>query len=139
MKSIRWGWVIAGGMIAEAAVWVVLLSLSLLFTGGISRPPAGSSYWATYGRWFPACFFGPFLTTFWLGRWKITSRHVLHGFLIGLVCFILGPPILGPYPRNATFITLAMLKIAGATMGGLIASKRSQPVFAGTRGTTGAA
>jgi hypothetical protein len=137
MKSVRWGWVIAGGVIAEAALWVVLLSLSLLFTGGISRPPMGAPWWVHW-RWIPACFFGPFATTFWLGRRKITSHVVLHGFLIGLLCFILGPPVMGP-PRTPFFIGIALLKIAGAATGSLVASKRSRPVLAGITGTTGEA
>ena len=132
MKRIRWRWVLGGGLIAEIVVWVIVLSGVLLVNGRIvipSEPPPWQDIWYL----LPAGFFGPLVITIWLGRRKITSRLILHGFLIGLVCVILGPP------NRPFYIVVEIFKLTGGVLGGIIASRRLRPELAGTPGTTGAA
>ena len=83
------------------------------------------------------CFAAAFLVVVWLGR-GVESRHVLHGFLMGLVATTLyvgmvagagqmSTALAGYGP--ATFVIVNGARIIGAVLGGVM-SERRHPVRA---------
>ena len=67
MKNIRWGWILLGGFLAELAIFVIVIPMSLL---------AGQEsllYTAP-----PASFVAALVFGIWVAR-KAPQRRVLHG------------------------------------------------------------
>ena len=77
LKNIRWGWILRGGFLAELAVFVIVIPLSLL------AGQASLIYSAP-----PASFAATFVFGIWAAR-KASQRRVLHGALVGLVAMLI--------------------------------------------------
>lgn len=126
--KIHWARILLAGFLIELILGVVLI-------GGFAlagRPlgdniPASSSIIIGIG-----CFVVALLVTLWLGR-KIQNRLVLHGFLIGLWATIIyvGLVTAGGAMKTAlqgygpfTFVTLNVVRIIGAIVGGVVCENR---------------
>jgi putative membrane protein (TIGR04086 family) len=77
MKNIRWGWILLGGFLAEVAIFLAVIPLSLvmgqqslLYTAPI------------------ASFVATFVFGIWVAR-KAHERLVLHGVLVGVVATLI--------------------------------------------------
>ena len=72
MKNIRWGWILLGGFLAELAVFLIVIPLSLL---------AGQKSLLYSAP--PASFVATFVFGIWVAR-KASQQRVLHGVLVGV-------------------------------------------------------
>jgi putative membrane protein (TIGR04086 family) len=112
MKDIRWGWVLLGGFLAEVAVFVVVIPLSVL---------AGEES-LLYGA--PTA---SFVSTFAFGLWaarKAPRRRVLNGTVVGVVAMAI---TLGmTLDLSIAYIIAHLLKVLGGAAGGFVALKRSK-------------
>ena len=113
MKNIRWGWVLLGGFLAELAIFIVVIPLSLLAGQQsllYSAPPAS------------------FVASFVFGTWvasKVQQRCVLHGALVGVVATLIYVGIgLGKPEPIRLCVVAHVLKVLGGAAGGLVALKR---------------
>jgi putative membrane protein (TIGR04086 family) len=115
MKGICWGWILLGGFLAELAIFVVVIPLSLLVGQQsllYSAPPTS----------FAAAFaFG-----LWVAR-KAQRRRVLHGTLVGVVAMLIYVGISLGRPEPIAYVIAHVLKVFGGAAGGFVASKHGIP------------
>lgn len=118
MKSVRWGWVLLGGFLAEVIVFVLVIPLSLV---------AGQEsllYTAP-----PASFVAVLALAYWVAR-KASKQPVLHGVLVGIVAVLLYIGISVGQPEPIAYIVAHALKVLGGAVGGFVASKRAAAIAA---------
>jgi len=113
MKSIRWGWALLGGFLANVAVTAIITPIALI------DGPENLGYIAP-----PVAFVGVFAVGFWIAR-KTPQRALLQGLLVGLVAMLVYLPI--ELSQDVTFAHLASsaLKVIGGAAGGFLAAKRA--------------
>jgi len=112
MKSIRWGWILLGGFLAELAVFVLVIPLSLLAGQDslvYSAPPASFAATLVFGMWIAR---------------KAPQRPLLHGTLVGVVAMLLYVGMSLGRPEPIAYLVAHVLKVAGGAVGGLLAVKR---------------
>jgi putative membrane protein (TIGR04086 family) len=113
MKSIRWGWILLGGFLAELAIFLVVIPLSLV---------AGQKsllYSAPASSFVASLAFG-----LWVSR-KASQRHVLHGALVGVVAMLIYIGMSFGQPEPIAYVVAHVLKVLGGAAGGFIALKRA--------------
>ena len=113
MKDIHWGWILLSGFLAEVAVFVIVIPLSLLAgqRSLLYSAPVAS-----------------FVATFVFGMWtasKASQRPVLHGALVGAVAMLIYVGISFGQPEPAAYIVAHGLKVLGGAVGGFVAMKRT--------------
>jgi hypothetical protein len=113
MKNIRWGWILLGGFLAELAVFVLVIPLSLL----VGRESL--LYSAP-----PASFVAAFAFGLWIAR-KAPQRPLLHGTLVGVVAMLIYIGMGLGKPEPAAYIIAHVLKVLGGAAGGFVAFKRA--------------
>ena len=77
MKGIRWGWILLGGFLAELAIFVIVIPLSLLVGQQsllYSAPPASFTATFVFGVWIAG---------------KTPQRRVLHGAFVGFAATVI--------------------------------------------------
>ena len=114
MKNIRWGWILLGGFLAELAIFVVVIPLSLVAGQEslvYSAPPA--SFAAAFG-------FGV-----WVAR-KAPERRVLHGTLVGVAAILIYLAVSLGRPEPIAYVIAHVLKVLGGAAGGLVAMSRAR-------------
>jgi hypothetical protein len=112
MKTIRWGWILLGGFLAELAVFVIVIPLSLLAGQGsllYSAPPA--SFAAT------------FVFGLWVAR-KASQRRVLHGALVGVLAMLIYIGMNLGRPEPIAYVIAHVLKVLGGAAGGFVTMRR---------------
>ena len=111
MRNIRWGWIAFGGFLAEDAVFVIVVPLSLLGEDSAlySAPPA--SFVATLA-------FG-----LWVAR-RARRLQVLHGALVGVVAMVIFLAMTLDQTQPFAYIVAHVLKVLGGAAGGFLALKR---------------
>jgi putative membrane protein (TIGR04086 family) len=113
MKNIRWGWIVLGGVLAELAIFVVVVPLILLVgqqSLNYCVPPAS------------------FIATFAFGLWvanKAPQRPLLHGVLVGVVAMLILLAMMIGRPQSTAYVVAHVLKVLGGAAGGLLAMKRA--------------
>ena len=113
MKSMRWGWIVLGGFLAELAIFAIVIPLSLLAGQEsllYSAPPAS------------------FVATFAFGLWvaRRAERHrVMHGALVGVVAMLIYVGMTINQSMPIAYLFAHVLKVLGGVAGGFIALKRS--------------
>jgi putative membrane protein (TIGR04086 family) len=112
MKNLRWGWVLLGGFLAEFAIFVVVIPLSLL---------AGQESLVYTAP--PASFVATFLFGAWVAR-KAPQRPLLHGVLVGVVSMLIYVGMTFGRPEPIAYIIAHVLKVLGGAGGGFFALKR---------------
>jgi putative membrane protein (TIGR04086 family) len=115
VKSIRWGCILLGGVLAEAALFLIVLPL--IFLAGEDSLDYGMP---------PASFVATFLFGWWVAR-KATRRRVLHGALVGVVAMVILAGMMLGQAQTTAYVVAHVLKVLGGAAGGFVAAKRSQP------------
>lgn len=111
---IHWGRVLLGGLLAEVAIFVVVLPVLLLF-----------GQQALLYAVPPTSLVMTFLTALWVGQ-KIESRRVLSGVLVGVVAILLYVGLTLGRPEPFLYLVAHGLKILGGGAGGFIAERRTK-------------
>jgi len=112
MKNIRWGWILLGGFLAELAIFVIVIPLSL------AAGQESLLYSAP-----PASFAATFVFAIWVAR-KAGQRRVLHGGLVGVAAILIYIGISRGQPEPVAYVIAHVLKVLGGVAGGLVARKR---------------
>ena len=112
MKIIRWGWILLGGFLAELAVFLIVIPLSLL---------AGQKSLLYSAP--PASFVATFVFGIWVAR-KASQQRVLHGVLVGVGAMLIYLGITFGQPEPIAYIIAHVLKVLGGAAGGFVAMKR---------------
>jgi hypothetical protein len=105
MKNIRWGWILLGGFLAELAVFVVVIPLSIM---------AGQQSLLYSAP--PASFVASFAFGIWVAR-KTQQRRVLHGALVGIVATLIYVGIDLGRPEPIAYVVVHVLKVLGGAAG----------------------
>ena len=115
MKTIRWGWVLLGGLLGNVAVTAIIIPIAVL------DGQENLGYVAP-----PAAFVGVCAVGFWIAG-KAPPRALLHGLLVGVVAMVMYLPI--ELSGDVTFAHIASsaLKVLGGAVGGFLAAKRATP------------
>ena len=109
---IRWGRIIAGGLLAEVALIIAIVPAGLKLGDAFLRYTAG-----------PGSFLFCFLGALWVGR-KLESRFVLHGVLVGIVAALFYIALTKLQPEPMAYVIAHVLKLAGGAAGGFVAQRR---------------
>ena len=112
MKNIRWGWILLGGFLAELAIFVIVIPMSLL---------AGQESLLYSAP--PASFVAAFVFGIWVAS-KASQRRVLHGALVGVVAMLIYVGVNLGQPEPIAYVIAHALKVLGGVAGGFIAMKR---------------
>jgi putative membrane protein (TIGR04086 family) len=112
MKNIRWGWILLGGFLAELAVFLIVIPLSLL---------AGQKSLLYSAP--PASFVATFVFGIWVAR-KASQQRVLHGVLVGVGAMLIYLGITFGQPEPVAYVIAHVLKVLGGAAGGFVAMKR---------------
>ena len=113
MKNFRWGWILFGGFLAELAIFVIAIPLSLLLG------QESLLYSAPSASFLAALAFG-----LWVAR-KAAQQHVLHGALVGVAAVLIYIGISLGQPEPIAYIAAHVLKVLGGAAGGFLALKRA--------------
>lgn len=101
-----------GGFLAELAVFIMVIPLSLVAGQGsllYSAPPASFVATLLFGLWVAT---------------KATDRPVLHGALVGIVAMLIYIGMTLGRPEPIAYILAHVLKVLGGFAGGFIAFRR---------------
>jgi hypothetical protein len=112
MKSMRWGWILLGGFLAELLIFAIVIPLSL------AAGQASLLYSAP-----PASFVGTFVLGIWIAR-RAPDQRVLHGVLVGVAATMIYIAISRGQPEPIAYIIAHGLKLLGGTAGGWLAARR---------------
>ena len=113
-NNVRWGRALAGGLLAEVALFAITVPVLLLLG---DRPLL---YLVP-----PGAFVTSFFAAVWVGS-KIQSRFVLHGLLVGIVATVVYLLVAWGQPEPVAYIIAHGLKIVGGMAGGVAAERRSK-------------
>lgn len=114
MKSIRWGWILIGGFVAELAIIVTVIPLSLV---------AGRES-LLYGAPI-ASLVATFIFGLWIAR-KTPQRQILHGALVGVVATLIYVGMSLGQPEPVAYLVAHALKVLGGAAGGFVAVKHAR-------------
>ena len=109
---IRWGRIVAGGLLAELAILIVALPFAFVASG--ER--------ILFYLVPPACL----VMTFVFGRWtgnRVESRYVLHGTLAGVVAALVYIAVTWNQTLPSSYVLAHWLKVIGGAAGGYAASR----------------
>ena len=126
-SGIRWGRVILGALLSEAAVIIILAATIMVYRFVIS-PGRTSAEYQAFGELAgyyvapAAAALATFFSVLWVAR-KLTSDFVLNGTLVGAAAVLLTVGFLfGAKPEyRLMYIVSFLLRIAGGFLGGLAA------------------
>jgi len=110
-NRISWGWILLGGFLAELAIFVVVIPVSLLIG------QQSLLYTAP-----PASFAAAFAFGLWVAR-KARVRPVLHGTLVGVVAILIYVGMSVGRPEPIAYVIAHVLKVLGGGAGGFVALK----------------
>ena len=113
--KIHWGRILAGGLVAEVALIVAIVPL------GMRLGDAFLHYTAPPGS-FVTCF----LAALWVA-WRIESRFILHGILVGMVAALIYVGLTRAQPEPFAYIVAHALKLVGGACGRFVAQRRRSP------------
>ncbi|HYB60973.1 MAG TPA: TIGR04086 family membrane protein [Methylomirabilota bacterium] len=120
-RTIHWGRILLGGLLAEAALILAIVPL------GLHLGESFLHYTAPPGS-FIMCFLG----ALWVCR-RTESQFILHGTLVGVVAALIYVALTRAQPEPHAYIVAHALKLMGGASGGFVAQRRrsaspSQPV-----------
>jgi hypothetical protein len=85
-STLHWGRIVAGGLLLELLLFVVLIPVGLAF--GMPGVPGATDFTVFFIAVPVGCFVGGYAVAAWMLR-KLTSRRALHGALIGAAATLL--------------------------------------------------
>jgi hypothetical protein len=111
LAGIHWVRALIGGLLAEVAVFAVVLPISLVLgqRSLLYTAPVAS---------LVACF----LLALWVVR-GVGSGFVLHGILVGVVATLVYLGVSRAQPEPLAYVVAHVLKILGGAAGGLVAGR----------------
>ena len=112
--TIHWGRILLGGLLAEVALIIAIVPLSLRFGDTFLHytAPPGS---------FVTCFLG----ALWVCR-RTESRFILQGTLVGVVAALIYVALTRAQPEPFVYLVAHGLKLAGGACGGFVALRRQR-------------
>jgi hypothetical protein len=128
---MNWKRALAGGFLAELLVLVLItpvaVAVGLDKIGDPKNVPPALGYAVVV-----ASFVAPLLLTQWVAK-RVTSRFVLHGFVVGLTAFVIYmiPITMSGESQPAIYWAAHAAKTLGGLTGGFVAARRHA-----ARGTT---
>jgi putative membrane protein (TIGR04086 family) len=108
MKSIRWGWVLLGGLVAELLIFAIAIPIAI-FAGERSllyTAPTAS-----------------LIATFVCGcvvAKKATQHQMLHGILVGAAAMVIYVAMSLGRPEPLAYVIAHALKVVGGAAGGYV-------------------
>jgi hypothetical protein len=111
-STVRWGFVLLGGFLAELLVFAIVFPVLYAF-----------GQQAFLASILIASFAMPFIFAMWVGR-RISSRFILHGALVGFVAALIYMVLAWGQPQPLLYKIAHGLKIVGGAAGGVVASRR---------------
>ncbi|HEY1239021.1 MAG TPA: TIGR04086 family membrane protein [Bryobacteraceae bacterium] len=114
MKTIRWGWVLLGGFVAELIVFAIVIPIAI-FAGQDSLLYAAA----------PASLIATFVCGWWVAK-KATHRPLLHGLLVGAAAVVIYVAMSLARPEPLAYIIAHALKLVGGVAGGYVSWRRQQ-------------
>ncbi len=102
MKSIRWGWVLLGGFVAELMIFAIAIPITI-FAGQESV-----LYTAA-----PASLLATLVCGWWVAK-KAAHRQMLHGILVGAASMVIYVAMSLGRPEPLAFVIAHGLKFVGA-------------------------
>jgi putative membrane protein (TIGR04086 family) len=114
---IRWGRVVAGGLLAEVGILIVVLPFA--FTETPERflvyvvPPVSLVMTFIFGRWTGT---------------RVDSRFLLHGALAGLVAAVVYIAVVWGQTLPPSYTLAHFLKVIGGAAGGYVAGKSKRAI-----------
>ena len=123
-RTIHWGRILAGGLLLELLLFVVLIPIGLVF--GMPGVPGATDFTVFFVAVPVGCFVGGYAVAAWILR-RVTSRRVLHGALLGVAATLLYlglcavqpggiPAVIAGYGPPLFWASQA-LRIAGCALG----------------------
>ena len=126
--GVRWGRVLAAGVLTEAAVVLLIAAAVAGYKYGLS--PTQAEHQAFSGRaGFYVGVFGGAPAAFALALWAcrpLRAGFLKHGFLVGCVAALLHAALAAGAGAGfqAAYVLADALKLAGGASGGYVAAKR---------------
>ena len=122
---MRWLRAILGGLLAEVLVLVLILPVALVVGYDLSAGDPSSVPPALNAAIVIGSFIGPLVMTQWVAR-RVTSRFVLHGFLVGFTAFVIYmiPMTLSGESQPLVYWVAHGMKMLGGVTGGFVAARR---------------
>src|SRR5271163_443173 len=113
--TIHWGRILLGGLLAEVALILAIVPLSLRLGENFLHytAPPGS---------FVTCFLG----ARWVCR-RIEAHFILHGAMVGVVAALIYVALTRAQPEPLAYVVAHALKLAGGACGGFVAQRRRSP------------
>lgn len=110
--QIHWGRAVAGGLLAELAVFAIVFPVRYLWgqQAFLASILIGSGLM-------------PFLLALWVCR-SIETRFVFHGVLVGIVAALFYLGLAWRQPQPPLYKIAHGLKVLGGIAGGMVASRR---------------
>ena len=112
MKSIRWGWVLLGGLVAELMVFALAIPITIL-AGQQSLLYAAA----------PASFIATFVCGWWVAK-KAACCRILHGLLVGAAAMVIYVAMSLGHPEPLAYLIAHALKLVGGAAGGYVSLGR---------------
>ena len=130
-QTIRWGRILAGGLLLELLLFVILIPIGLVF--GMPGAPGATDFTVFFVAVPVGCFVGGYAAAAWMLR-SVTSRRALHGVLMGVAATLLYlglcavqpggvPAVIAGYGPPLFWASQA-LRIAGCALGALHRRRR---------------
>jgi len=121
VKHVRWGWILLGGVLAELAIFGVVIPLALL------AGQQSLNYCVP-----PVSFIATFAFGLWVAR-KAPQRPLLHGTLVGIVAMLVLLAMMIGRPESAAYVVAHVLKVLGGAAGGLASMRHASNVVSDAR------
>ena len=112
MKSIRWGWVLLGGLVAEILIFAIAIPTAIFAGEGslLYTAPTASLVATLVCGW-------------WVAR-KATHLRVLHGILVGAAAIVIYVAMSLGRPEPLAYVVAHALKVVGGAAGGYVSLGR---------------
>lgn len=112
MNSIRWGWVLLGGLVAEVLIFAVAISIAIFVgEGSVLYTAPTASLIAT------------FVCGWWVAK-KATDHRMLHGILVSAAAIVIYVAMSLGRPEPLAYVISHALKVVGGAVGGYLSLGR---------------
>ena len=114
MKSIRWGLVLLGGLVAEILIFAIAIPIAIFAGEGSLLYTAPT-----------ASLIATFMCGWWVAK-KATHHRVLHGILVGAAVMVIYVAMSLGRPEPLAYVIAHALKVVGGAAGGYVSLGRTR-------------